>query len=55
MNFGGSTSQRVKHPKRNVLGFFHITSLIGGYSYTPVSDQPIGEQEMKLRGVHDSV
>ena len=22
------------------------------HSYTPVDDQPIGEQEMKIRGVH---
>ena len=34
---------------------FHFEALIECFkmnSYTPVGDQPIGEQEMKIRGVH---
>ena len=30
----------------------NIANLITNNSYTPVGDQPIGEQEMKIRGVH---
>ena len=32
------------HPDINALNF--------NYSYTPSGDQPMGEQEMKIRGVH---
>ena len=30
---------------------YHIQNM-DTYSYTPSGDQPIGEQEMKIRGVH---